>query len=261
MKKQTLLFGVLLMAGSMTMQYCAEDPTAEPQISQSTEKTYYCDKVPFCHGSIQSFVTLRDEKPVAIGVRLSGPILNGLPSDPANNIPEVRLKVPEQGKDIGIDHIDFGWNPQGHEPDPIYTLPHFDLHFYKVNSKDQAEVVPGPDPIQVSPQFIPQDYISGVVAVPNMGVHYVDSKAAEFNGSKFTSTFIYGFYRGQMTFLEPMFTREFLQSKPDFSAPVKQPAAFQKEGYYPSSYRIAYNSQTDEYIIAAEGLTHRNATP
>ena len=29
--------------------------------------------------------------------------------------------------------VQFDWNPKGHEPEGVYTLPHFDFHFYTVS--------------------------------------------------------------------------------------------------------------------------------
>lgn len=256
-----LLMGMGFLAIN-TLNSCEKEAAIEdPGLSEVVTKTYYCDKVKFCHGTIQSFVTMDDEnKPLSLGVRISEGTLKNLPSNNENNIPEVRLNPPKEAKDIGIDHIDFGWNPEGHEPDPIYTLPHFDLHFYMISRQDQAAVIPGPDPIIVAPQFIPTDYVSGVVAVPNMGVHYVDVTGSEFNGFPFDKTFIYGFYQGKMTFWEPMFTRSFLLTKPDFTAPVKQPQAFQKAGYYPTSYRISFDEVKKEYVVAVEGFKYHKWT-
>ena len=256
MKNLNLLITSMGLLTISALSNCQKEiEVTAPEITQTNETTYYCEKVPFCHGTVQSFVTLNgDKKPIAIGIRFHESLLKGLPSDPAKNIPNARLKVPKEGKDIGIDHIDFGWNPKGHEPDLIYTLPHFDLHFYKASKAEQAGVVPGPDPILVDPQYIPVDYVSGVIAVPNMGVHYVDVTSPEFHNNPFTSTFVYGFYQGKLTFLEPMFTRAFLLTKTQFTAPVKQPAKFQKSGYYPTSYRISYDNATQEYVIVTEGL-------
>ncbi len=255
-----LIIGFGLLATCISAGCENETSLAEPEVTKVAETTYPGENVKFCDGTLQSFVTLDgNQKPIKIGIRFHEKILKNLPSDPAKNIPEAVLQLPAEGQGVGIDHIDFGWNPAGHEPDPIYTLPHFDLHFYMVTRQQQAAVVPGPDPIVVEPRFIPQNYVSGVVAVPNMGVHYVDVTSGEFNGFPFTSTYIYGFYQGKMTFGEPMFTRAFLLTKPDFSAPVKQPAQFQKAGYYPQSYRIAYNSSTQEYVISLEGLKYQEA--
>ena len=252
--------GIGFLAINMLNSCQKESVINDSAISQSDVKTYYCDKVNFCHGTIQSFVTIdARNKPMSVGVRFSENILNGLPTDPHKNIEEAVLKIPKEGKDIGINHIDFGWNPKGHEPDAIYTQPHFDVHFYKVSSKDQADVIPGPDPILVLPKFIPVNYVSGVIAVPNMGVHYVDVTAPEFNGFMFEKTFIYGFYQGRMTFFEPMFTRSFLLTKPNFTTPIKQPAAFHKAGYYPTSYRIDFDADKKEYVVALEGLIYHEA--
>ncbi|MBC7743528.1 MAG: DUF5602 domain-containing protein [Flavobacterium sp.] len=249
------ILAVLIFAG------CEPDAAIpESQLTQQEGKTFYCDKVNFCHGTIQSFVTMDSEnKPMSLGVRFSESILTNLPSDPMKNVKEAVLKIPKEAKDVGIDHIELGWNPQGHEPDPIYTLPHFDLHFYKVSSSEQASVVPGPDLVTVMSKYIPTDYISGVIAVPNMGVHYVDLTSPEFTGSQFDKTFIYGFYKGSMTFLEPMFTRTFLQTKPNITIPIKQPASFQKAGYYPTSYRISHNAGNNEYVVALDGLKYHAA--
>jgi hypothetical protein len=254
---------VALLLALYCLSSCEKNPSIlEQPATLSNSTTYYGEKVKFCHGSIQSFVRLNsDKEPIALGVRFTEETLNGLPQDPAKNVANAILKVPEQGTKIGIDHIEFGWNPKGHDPSPIYTHPHFDLHFYMVTKEEQAGVVPGPDPILVSPDFIPADYISGVDAVPNMGVHYVDVTSPEFNGMPFTSTFIYGFYQGKMTFTEPMFTYDYLLTKPQFSAVVKQPLAFQKSGYYATSYRIAYDTGSKDYIIAAEGLKFHIGKP
>lgn len=258
--KQSLM-ALGLLALSPLSSCDKEAAITESEISNAHETTYFCDKVNFCSGTVQSFVTLDgDKKPIAIGVRFSEKTLKSLPDDPAKNVADAKLNVPDEGKNIGIDHIDFGWIPHGHEPDEIYTLPHFDLHFYMVSRDEQAGVIPGSDPINVEPQYIPVNHISGVVAVPNMGVHYGDVTSPEFNGFPFESTYIYGFYQGKMTFWEPMFTRAFLLTKPQFTAPVKQPAAFQKTGYYPTTYRVSYDSATKEYIVAAEGLKYHAGT-
>jgi hypothetical protein len=116
------------------------------------------------------------------------------------------------------------------------------------------QIVPGPDLTPVDPKYVPTDYMSGVVAVPNMGVHWIDSTSAELNGSVFTTTYIYGFYKGNMLFGEPMITRDYLLKQPEVTLDVKQPAEFQKPGYYPTKYKISYNKQQQSYSVSLEGL-------
>ncbi len=159
-----------------------------------------------------------------------------------------------------MDHITIDWEPHGHPPAGIYTLPHFDAHFYMITPAQQAAITPGTNansPLP-DPRFVPRGYVSGVATVPFMGVHWSDVTGAEFNPPKlFDKTFIYGFDKGTLAFIEPMTSLRFLQSKPNFSAPIKQPQAFQRQGSYPTSYSIKYNASQKTYTISLDNLTPR----
>lgn len=224
--------------------------------------TYEGSSVQIGDGSAHTFITLdANNTPSAVGIRLTADALNGLPdhgdSAMGGALPGYMLSMPEQAHIPGYDHCEVDWNPQGHEPLFAYGVPHFDFHFYLVTPEEQAAVIPGPDTIPVAPQYIPQDYVSGIMAVPDMGTHWSDTTAPEFHGQPFTATFIYGFYHGSMTFLEPMLTKSFLESKTDFTMPVKQPQAFQVHGYYPGKVHVYYDDQTSEYVIALEDLHYQ----
>jgi hypothetical protein len=94
------------------------------------------------------------------------------------------------------------------------------------------------------------------MAVPDMGIHWSDTTAPEFNGQPFTATFIYAFYHGNMTFLEPMITEAFLETKEDFVLPLKQPQSFQKHGYYPKQLHEYFDNKSGECVIVLEELSY-----
>jgi hypothetical protein len=152
------------------------------------------------------------------------------------------------------DHGEVNWNPQGHPP-PVYQVPHFDFHFYTIPMSTQMAIVGGPDTTTVPAQYVPQDYQSQEIAVPAMGTHWVDTLAAELHGQPFDHTFIYGFYQGQMAFLEPMVTLAYLQSEPDATMPVKQPQAFQQSGSYPRAYSVKWDATNQSVRITLDSLT------
>jgi hypothetical protein len=164
------------------------------------------------------------------------------------------LDLPAEGVVTGFDHIEIDWNPNGHDPLAIYGLPHFDFHFYVAGMDELMSIVPGPDMTPIAPEYIPKDYVSGIFAVPNMGVHWTDTLAAEYHGSTFDKTFIYGFYKGEMLFVEPMISVAYLQTHPNISTDVKLPQQFQKHAWYPTKYRVAYDAPHKEYFISLEGL-------
>lgn len=83
-----------------------------------------------------------------------------------------------------------------------------------------------------------------------MGTHYIDTTAAEFHGQAFDKTFNYGFYRGDLFFLEPMITKAFFETKPNVTVDIKQPAAFKVSGkVYPKQYTVNYDSVRKEYSV------------
>ena len=216
--------------------------------------TLYGKQEKLGNGMVRSYVTLNNAGvPTSIGFNFPESMLQDLPAavGPQNMI---MLDLPEEAAGIGFEHMELDWNPNGHVPLPIYGFPHFDFHFYLVGMNELMNVTGGPDMTPVDPQFIPKDYASGIMAQPNMGVHWTDSLSSEFHGVMFTHTFVYGFYKSKMLFVEPMITKAFLDTKTDITLPVKQPAAFQKPGYYPSNYQVHYDASKHEYNVSIENL-------
>ncbi len=249
MKTNFFIIAAILL--SATFASCKKD-------NKKSSQTFYGKAVALGGDSVRSFITINENaQPESIGLQFGENALNGLPTDTMPEMPENMYPVtlPDQAKITGLNHIEVDWNPFGHPPAGVYTVPHFDFHFYYITPEEQASVVPGPDVVPVPSQFVPKDYFSPVpIAVPDMGVHWFDSTATEFHGQPFTSTFIYGFYHGEMTFLEPMITKAFLQTHPDFSSAIKQPQAFQKSNYYPTNYQIKYDGTKHVYLLTLSGL-------
>jgi hypothetical protein len=232
---------------------CKKENDISPQ-------TFYGTAVSLGDDSARSFVILEaDGQPLLIGIQFGEDALNNLPVHTMAGMRDhmYSLSLPVQAKASGIDHLEINWNPMGHDPFP-YLQPHFDFHFYYVGQQERNIVVAGADTVRVPEQYVPKDYISTITAEKNMGVHWIDTTSQELRGSNFTQTLIYGFYKGKMTFIEPMVTRAFLQSQPNFSASIKQPAAFQVEKYYyPTNYQIKYDAAKRKYQITLTGLKRR----
>ncbi|HEY3267529.1 MAG TPA: DUF5602 domain-containing protein [Armatimonadota bacterium] len=220
------------------------------------------------NGSVRSWVEIDEaRRPAAVGVTFTETALTGLPTEvpKTGGMPgyEYRLALPAQARVQGIDNIGLDWNPKGHEPQGVYDVPHFDVHFYTipVAARDKISLV-GADMKRCQKpapaQFVPAGYIMAPkTEVPKMGVHWASLKAPEFNGQPFTDTYIWGTYDGQQAFFEPMVAMDFLKARPNVTRAIPQPRAVAKHGWYPTRYRIAHNPDRQEYTIALEGLTYR----
>jgi len=227
--------------------------------------------VPMGMGMAWSWAQLDKDtkKPIAIGVSFTETALEGLateiPADTNMRWMETVLEVPEVIKGQPWDHITMDWNPKGHIPPGIYDVPHFDFHFYTMSMAERTKITNKGDDVarcekHPEDRFKPAGFIlpPGTIEA-DMGAHWVDPTSPELNGKPFSSTFIYGTYDGHLTFWEPMASHAFLKSQPDFKKDLPVPSAFQKPGYYPSSYRVYYNPVRKEYSVSLEGLKHFEA--
>ena len=268
MKKTYESLGVLFAVGVMSlMQACQKDDqfsTSQDDVTlkkagfvNNPVRTFYSSTIPLGNGVVRAWVTENlNGEPVAVGVNLSEKALQNLPTEPAI----YTLEFPKnKGKNfytlVGLD-----WNPQGHEPEVFYGLPHFDFHFYIIPDEERQAIpllLPPAMDLSPAPQYIPDLYMQTPGIVPQMGAHWVDVTSPEFQpGGTFTKTFIWGSYNGEFIFWEPMITRDYLLSKPDDLIELRQPDAFQKDGYYPTNYCVTYSVSPKQYTIALLNLVY-----
>ena len=253
---------IIFMGAIFILPSCQkEEPLNNSGLNENTTKsqngnTFYGPTVPIGNGVARAWVSEDpDGNPTGVGVNLSEKALEGLPEEPAAFV----LYLPNNGATDFYTHILLDWNPQGHEPG-FYEVPHFDFHFYIIPEEDRLAI--GPDDFaefaaEPLPQYVPPAYLHTPGGVPQMGAHWVDLLAPEFTGGNFTRTFIWGSYDGEFIFWEPMITRDYLLSHPEVVVPVRQPAAYQRDGYYPTNYKISYSDTPKEFTIALVNLVFR----
>lgn len=202
------------------------------------------------------------DMPVSIAIAMTPGAVDGISMHPNSATPdgsyEYNLALPS-AVETGYREVTVNWHPHGHPPPHVYTVPHFDFHFYTIEPADRMAIAftGADDPaVQVNDvALIPADYqVIPDTAVPMMGVHTIDMTAPELNGQPFTETFIYGYYGGKLVFLEPMVTQAFLQTRPDLTQPVKTPERYSQPGHYPTSYSVRYDAESDVYLIQLGGL-------
>ena len=245
----------------------------------------YGEPVSLGNGRARSYAII-DQKAgqtLELGVALDEQAMEGLRaavpgSDPHHDHDMLLLRLPN-AQASAFRFIELDWNPQGHG-DP-YAEGHFDFHFYTISEADRHAIMPSDpqyaakaanDPAaSVVPPFyfnpatalgIPADS----VAVPMMGMHWLDVRSPELQGMlgnaeayrPFTSTFIYGAWDGQLIFMEPMITRSHILAKRgatdpavrDQVIPIATSPTYPSGAFHPTAYRIAWDAQAREFRIA-----------
>lgn len=219
--------------------------------SLSLAETLWGEKVNIGRGYARTFIEVNGETPKSIGVAISDAALSNLPHE----LSEFELPLPGKMDLPPYEHVTLDWNPHGHDPEGIYSNPHFDIHFYFVSNQLRSSITcmnaDAANCMQAPPaSAIPTQYGPTPGGVPKMGWHWVNLLAPEFNGGTFTHTYIYGYYKGQNIFLEPMVTLDYLKSKQTNSTMVRTPSEYStREGYFPQRYTIVYDSNTKLHKI------------
>lgn len=221
-------------------------------------------------GKSWTWVELNDKGDITkLGISLSNAAMNSVPvggdgheghdhGDMDNNF--VLKFHPFVSKLTAFNHVGMGWNPNGHEPEVIYGIPHFDFHFYMMTPEEVAAIPPfevdsSKFKIVPGPEYFPATYFNPGGGVPQMGVHWLDFTSPELGGATFTQTFIYGSYNGRVTFYEPMITLDFMKANASYERPIPQPAKVQQTGWYPTKLKLKQN--TDTYDVILDGFVYR----
>ena len=285
--------GVALAAWS------AKSLTGAPSSSRSLDaERQYGAPVAVGAGHARAYVDYdRTGAPTEIGVALDEQALDALPAPNPHAAHAAAasahehldnhvylLSLPARGA-APFQFVELDWNPGGHEPPGVYDVPHFDFHFWTASRAAREAVVPSDPRYQQKADMLPPEterpphYVvaappgAPAPGVPLMGVHWTDVRSPELQGMfgkpeayrPFTTTFLYGSWEGEFTFLEPMITRAYILAKKSAADPavrdeiisIPAPAQVRAAGYYPAAYRILWDAEAKEYRIALTQLARR----
>ena len=257
MFRNLLAASALMLSSTAVMAACSDSPTAD------ATKTFKGSKIAVGQGTAWTEMVVGQANEVQeVTMVFTEDALIGLPGTlPAT---EFIIPLPSDAPATVFNHVGVNWQPQGHPPATIYSVPHFDVHFYLISTQERDAMTPAdpafaqkalktPDATLVAPS-----YSADPMPIPRMGSHWGDGTSHEFHGSAFTSTMVYGYYDAKMIFIEPMMAKSFIESKPNFSATMKTPARYPKAGRYPTTYGLTHNAAAKEYRAKIGGFVARN---
>lgn len=254
---------------------------------------------------VRVFFTHNDSDIQALGIEVPAAMYDDAPMDPpSDGRYDVPVDVADPAKGVAwhccgyeviaglpdsalrmtpFREVILNWNPQGHVPPGIYSVPHTDFHFYFMTDADRLSIggakdskvmctVPnflGPEPprlpvaedceqLAITAAELPADqmpagYQNLGLVEPAMGNHLVDPNFHEFHGTAFDQTFIYMTNAGQLSGMEPMITLGFMRNLQEpVHAQITMPAAFPVAGMYPTGYVMEYDRDDGMFRVYYE---------
>lgn len=145
--------------------------------------------------------------------------------------------------------IDIGHNKIGHPPVGVWTVPHFDIHFYALDEAGVGNVTCADQPT-VPPAKVPEGFVVGE-CVDGMGIHA--HEPAEAGGSDPApladkgAEVIIGYDKGALTFIEPMLFAEPVFAGESLDADVGRPAELGRETLWPARFEGRLDADNDAY--------------
>ena len=260
-RSRAVSVGVVTLAiAGATVLACSRSGAPDAPEPTDLSGTFFGPSTTMAGGTVRSYVTLdRAGAPTDLGLALTEGALVDLPATAT----EWTFVLPAQASATPFKHAVINWQPQGHPPPMIYTVPHFDFHFYSITDAARQAILLGDSALAAkmirppSGEFVPVEYVSGMSTVM-MGMHWNDPTAPERRGEPFTKTFIYGSYNGVFIFAEPMVTKAFLETKPaSVVTPLRLPLQYATTGFHPTTYTVSYDVTAKEYRVSLSGLVRR----
>lgn len=248
--------GVLLAGGGTIVGSTAFTGTTVAHPKPDNHTVVWGDDIDYLDGEVSTYATTNPQGNLSsLGVYLDEDALAVFDEDPLG----VHLRFPEDVDTHRFTFMGFHYNPEGHPPPDVYTVPHFDFHFYMLSEETVEGIVTEPATYSIPEAQIPEDYQRLPVAdttddgepdtplvEEDMGEHLADTSSSEFQeDGEFTHTMIYGAYdvdgdgTGQLTFVEPMVTVDFFQDlEEEVVVDMKTPEVYGEADEYPTEYVV-----------------------
>lgn len=239
----------------------SDEDVASKKMDSEKVLTFKGPQVQYGEGKIRSFVRLDDDFPVEIGFIMSPEVFDNLEILPGFDVAVV-LPLHQKAKEVTpFEHLALKWS-EGHPP--AFFDPHFDLYFYMISNEERLAIPEYTPETQAlftlypPPGYMPADYGTppgqgGVY--PQIGKHWLPLNLTAY--LPFTGIMVLGTFNGEMIFIEPMATVDFLLSEPDFSAPYSQPELFHESSNYPTRYNIYVDPKSGDIYISLSNFVPR----
>lgn len=267
MMKQLFKHGYQAIILTLLLVSCKKEKIAEPEVAETVisgrsaseiSNVFKGPNVAIGGGHARSWVRINHlNVPLELGIELTESAFENLPHDRAALVLLLHHKALEV---TPFKHIYFTYNSHGHPPVGVFSVPHFDAHFFLTSNEERLaipQVTPATLPFfnhvppagYMAPTYFP------TAPEPQMGLHWSPPPPTFM---PFSKVMIYGSYKGKLTFIEPMITVAHMESGGS-SNNYLQPAKFAVAGNYPTKFNIYKDAQSGNYNITLSNFVARAA--
>ncbi|MDF0603700.1 hypothetical protein P1J78_23525 [Psychromarinibacter sp. C21-152] len=231
-------------------------------LSAAAQTLEYGPEMPLGAGSVRAFA---QTDAAGLATRIGIQMTEEAVASAGHDMVFVTVPLPDAARAAGYDHVSLDWMPHGHAPDDLFGVPHFDVHFYITTEAERLAIDPA-DPRfmekaanRPSAELMPPTYMPppDLDPIPAMGEHWLDVTDPVFAGQPFEAVLIYGAWDGDVTFVEPMVTRDLLLSRRDFGGALDQPDRVEEPVSLPAAWSVSFDTEAGVHVVSIDELLAR----
>lgn len=255
-RRTVLRTGAAVLSGSLvtgTASATPASPTGGIQTGESIEVG---------NGTVTAYATTTAAgTAISLGVHIDGAAMAAFGDEEV----DVNLDFPTTtAAGDAVDHhqfrfVRFEYLPDGHIPEGVYDVPHFDFHFFMLDEQTVEAIEPHPAQYTIPKPQMPEAHIrpplvdtddDGEPDAPlvekRRGEPITDPRFSEYQeDGEFTHTHLYGGYdpdgdgTGRLILFEPMITTDFVdQLDTLLEVELQTPSAYFTADEYPTAYVV-----------------------
>lgn len=167
---------------------------------------------------------------------------------------------PEAATQTGMKGVTYSYMPHGHIPQGVYDIPHWEFHVTFLTAEEFGNI-DCTDKRTPPDSFLPGGWLMSLGdgelgCTPKVGYHAFNLKAPEYNGERFTRSFLLSYYAGDIVGYEPKFTVELLKERktPTVVNPPDLTFLAKKDKSLPTEFEFRYDDKTETYLGILKGF-------
>ncbi len=202
------------------------------------------------NGQARSFVKVdKNQNLVSLGVGISETALDKLQVTEQHSF-SFLIDMPEIGGSSPVDHIALDWmyNEQYSEQ---AKPTHLGVQFYTIMLAERLSIVANEEERpEVYSEFIPKNFVPFTETKEGSGTYWMEESILKTDETDYNHSVIFRSHNGELTFVEPAISIDFLRSKKSIHSSVSSSVEFGKTEFSYEKYVVYFDEQTREYVVS-----------
>ena len=201
------------------------------------------------NGHVKAFVKVDESQNLtSIGVRISETALDEIQVTKQHSFSYL-IDLPEVEGFAPFDHIALDWIFNEQNSQDIKPT-HLGVQFYTIMLAERLLITEDEENPHADAALIPKNYSPSRETKEGAGTYWTDMNIVKNEEIDYNHSVLYGSHSGELTFVAPTVSIDFLRSKKAIHSSVSSAVELGKTEFSYEEYVVYFDEQTREYIVS-----------